>query len=337
MAFEVYSGEMYNEEIKKQFLERYEEESTRNVYARIFYHSHLIEEGYGKDLYDFNIEEINDLMRSLNPLTKASARTSASMIRTYIDWAISRRQNNLNPLDLVDSEWYESFLDDADSLYFTKDQIDEILSQCRNYQDAVIISLLFEGVSGKEVSELRNLKITDVNQNTNELTLHNNKKDEARTIKVSDQCIKFIMGAYNQKDYLKGNGDLDPDKKVYKPTHDLIETGYIIKAAKTRTETIGAVTAHLIYQRLIGLSKYFDMPHLSKVKSIQQSGMIWMAKKLIERDGELGKEQYIEICKHYNYATRKSANGDTEYIWGRLKEIVSRDLVDKMYIRRITH
>lgn len=333
MAFEVYSGEMYNEDIKKQFLNRYEGENTRNAYARIFYHSYLIEKSYDKDLYDFNIEEINDLIHSLNPLTKASVRTSASMIRTYIDWAIARRQNNLNPLDLVDSQWYDSFLNDDDMPYFTKDQIYQILNQCNNYQDAVIISLLFEGAGGKEVIELRNLKIGDVNQESNEVILYNEKK-ESRIIEVSEHCMRLILGAYNQTEYYKIRGEVDSDNSRFGGS-DLIETGYIIKPVKTRNTVFDAVSAHLIYQRLIGLSKYFDVPNLSKVKSIQLSGMIWMAKKLFERDGELGKEQYLEICKKFNYTAKRLESGEIEYVWTRLRDVVKKDLIEKVYKEKL--
>lgn len=328
MGYELYSGEMYNQEIKEKFLERYDN-STHVTYARIFLHSFPIESKLNKDLYDFNIDEIADLIYSLNPSTKAAARSSISIIRTYIDWAISRRKNNINPLDSVLPDWHQRFIDESDMPFLTKRQIDETIEQTINYQSAVIISLLFEGVGGKEISELRNLKLEHVNQDTNEIILFNDE-GQSRTISVSEQCIKLIIGAYNQQEFYKSNGEIDPNAKA-NSTVELIDCGYIIKAARLNTDTNGPVKPHLIYQRLINLSKIFEIDHLSKVKAIQQSGMIWMAKNLLEKDGVLEKEQYIQICKQFNTAKRVAPDGHVEYIWPRIRDIVPQDLVEKLY------
>ncbi|KMZ41855.1 hypothetical protein AC624_12565 [Bacillus sp. FJAT-27238] len=79
------------------------------------------------------------------------------------------------------------------------------------------------------------------------------------------------------------------------------------------------VSPNLIYGRLHALEEYFGLDNL-RVKTIQRSGMIWMGKLLLERDGELGKEQYYEICEQFGVS--KVMNGNRlVYMWWGLKRL----------------
>ncbi|PKR82362.1 phage lytic cycle repressor MrpR family protein, partial [Heyndrickxia camelliae] len=54
---------MYNEEIKRQFLnEQYENERSRLTAEYIFYYSYLNELPLDKDLYDFSLDEIGKVI-----------------------------------------------------------------------------------------------------------------------------------------------------------------------------------------------------------------------------------------------------------------------------------
>lgn len=320
--------EMYNSELKKSFIERYSE-NTHNAYARIFYNSKYTEELYNLDLYEFNLEQISDVIRSLNPSSLASAKSIISIIRSYIDWAIAYRSNNINPLDTVDTIWAKQFLDENLKLFFSKDEIDEIISKCVNAQDAVIISLLFEGAGGKRVSEIRNLTPHDVDTDNNVLTLTDDDKNK-RKLHVSQQCIDLVIEAIKQKDYYKQNGDISSNARNTKMTSDLLETGFVIKPAKTKNKYLEQVNTHVVYGRLATISEKLGLENFT-VNNIKRSGMIYMAKQILERDGYFdNKDQYFEICERYG-VNKFDNHGYETYYWYGMKEYVNTELIEQLY------
>lgn len=116
---------------------------------------------------------------------------------------------------------------------------------------------------------------------------------------------------------------------MHSSSTNLIETGYVIRPAKTRNVHMEQVSPHLIYGRLHALEEYFGLDNL-RVKTIQRSGMIWMGKQLLERDGELGKEQYHEICERFGVS--KVMNGNKlEYMWWGLKDFINPDMIAALY------
>lgn len=328
MSNSVYDVEIYNKELKMKFIERYPE-NTRNIYARVFYNSYILEEMYKIDLYDFTLEQIGDLLKSMNPSTLSSVKSTVSIVRAYIDWAIAYRSNNINPLDRTDVEWEKQFVDTTKKLFFSKDEINEIISKCRNAQDSVIIALLWEGAGGKEVSELRNLRYKDVNFEEKIVTL-TNENGEQRQIKVSDQTLELIRGAEKQTEYYKRNGHIAPNSRNTKETSELIETGFVIKPANTKNVHMEQVNTHVIYGRLSTVSELFGVPNFT-VKNIQRSGMIYMAKQILERDGKFeDKEQYFEICEQFGVA-KISNHGYETYNWFGMKNFINLEMIKQLY------
>lgn len=316
---------MFNPEIKTAFLHRYKE-NTQKAYTRVFNLAMKFEIEKKKDLFTFTLDEIESVLRSFDASTGDSLNTAGRTISAYLNWAIIEglRQDG-NPLEAVAKEWFKNLVR-SHHQFFSKQEIDEVIDQCNNDQDAVILSLLFEGVAGREVSELRNLKREHVNDDKRTLVLINDN-DETREIPVSDQCMKLLFGAINQKEYLKGNGEIKGDH--LKVSSELIETGYVIKPSKTRNAHFEQVSQHLIYGRLSSLEEYFGLDNL-RVKTIQRSGMIWMGKQLLERDGVLGKVQYYEICERF--AISKVMNGNKlEYLWWGMQDFVNPEMIEELY------
>ncbi|WP_064199063.1 site-specific integrase [Brevibacillus brevis] len=322
--------ELYNKKLKEEFVSRYPE-SAHNVYRRIFYYSAAAERMYGIDLYEFNLNQISEVLFSINASSLASVKSAVSIVRAYIDWAIHRRSNNINPLDIIDGDWEKQFVDSTKKLFFSKNEIDEIISKSKNAQDAVIIALLFEGAGGKEVSELRNLRPEDVDYEDKSITL-TNENGEQRLIKVEDQTLHLIKEAIRQGDYYKRNGHVSPNARNTKETSELIETGYVIKPAKTKVVHVEQVNTHLIYARLSGISDedMLDIPNFT-VKNIQRSGMVYMAKQILDRDGKFeDREQYFEICKKFGVNTIDN-NGYETYNWFPIKQFVNIDMINQLY------
>lgn len=329
MSNRQYVDILFNQEVKERYLNTLPD-NTRKVVHRIFKRSYGIEKQYNFDLYEFNLPELSNLLYHLGSSTFASVQANRSNISAYIDWAIREgyRSNSINPLHGVPTDWLRKFVIRSET-YLSKSEIDKILEQCVNYQDAIIISLLFEGAGGKEVAELRNLRKEDVNFENGEVKLRDADGSE-RVITVSDSCLKLIQGAINETTYQKRNGEMDRTGRNLREDIELHETGYVIKPANTKNVYLEQVNPHLIYGRLSTIAEVLGVPQLKRAKTIQRSGMIWMAKQLLDRDGVLDKEQYIEICERFN-TTKIVYKGKEQYAWSIIKEFVNEEIIQELY------
>lgn len=311
---------MYNPEIKKRFLEKY----PYDAYGRIFLRSYVFEEALGKDLYDFNIDDIKRVLYELDPITLGSSRTNGRIITSYIDWAIKEgyRKNNINPLKTVQSEWFNQFVNKKRKLFITDQELEEIEAHCINAQDAVIVRALFEGLT---TSELLNLKKTDVDYENGILKLKDDKKGE-RTLKVSEQCLKLIRQASEEIQYYKNNGQISEGTR--REWTELVDNEYVLRSSITRTKKIGRADEFLIYRRLDTIKKTLGFPYLTS-KNISNSGKLKMARDLYLKEGALGREQLIKIAERFN-VSKVIINGYESYNLTILKDFITLENL-KMY------
>lgn len=305
MSNQIYKKGLYNEEQKNMYLKGMSR-NTKSAYLRILSRAKTLEEQLNKDLYDFNIYEIENLMYYLNPKTLNSATSSISIIQNYIRWAIEQdlRSDNLNPLDAVfGDDFIKKFIDTSNKVIFSEEEIKNIVGGLVNFQDSAIVVAIFEGILGKYCSELLNLTWKDIDLEKREILLKNdNKSDgyETRIFKVNEGSLllRYLQKAFEEKVYYKQNGNPSPNIKAQ--TAELTESEYIFRNALLNTkESAGRADQHLILRRLRKISEWYGQPYFNAI-NIRNSGMLKMAKDLYLRDGELERKQYDEICDRFN-------------------------------------
>jgi hypothetical protein len=96
---------MYRPDVKEEFLSRFVDDS-QTTYKRIFLKSYMYEKMLEKDLCDFTLPEIEQLLSALAPLTMAASRNNVNIINSYINWAIpnyTSRQTNVSPIETLKS------------------------------------------------------------------------------------------------------------------------------------------------------------------------------------------------------------------------------------------
>ncbi|MCY9517230.1 site-specific integrase [Paenibacillus apiarius] len=302
MANIVYENKFYNEEAKRRFMQAYAA-GTQKIIARLFKVSQTIEHDLDKDLYDFNREQLRRLFYLYLPKTEYSSRANVTWISKYIDWAIEEGLAcNLNPLDGVAQEWKEQFVIKGIKRYWTEHEIDTIILKCVNAQDAVIVSLLFNGVRGVANSELLNLKNEDVDVENKQLTLLDDKGNR-RTIAVSEQCIDLCVKALRESEYEKKNGNPSIDIKA--PTAWLVDNNYVIKSSHTRTEHFNEAEKNIIHRRLSNIAKEIKEPGFTPM-NIRYSGMLAMANHLYAQFERFERSEYKRIAQQFNEESEQS-------------------------------
>lgn len=316
----------YNPEDKKEFLSLYDKIETSESYGYILEKIASLEEFYSRDLYDFNMDQIEEAMYLLKPSSLAVSRMNGAVLAAYISWAIDTNKiiSNMNPIKnkVNAKDWYRKFIDPSRKNYISLEELEDIESSLINSQDKVVPRLLFEGVGGVFVSEVLNLKEKDVKEEKNKLRLNDDRKGE-RYITVSKDCIKLINSALKAKDYEKKNGD----SGAKNPTLELVNNDYVIKTAGTNAIGSGRADKHTIYRRVAMISKALGVPYFT-TKSIQRSGMIYMAYNLMKTQGKsnIDRSIIIEVAQHFGVT--KVADS---YNFSLLEEYINLENIKELY------
>jgi integrase len=326
--------EFYNHEIKEQFLnDIYENEDTKEAVSYIFKYSKGNEEVLGKDLFDFTIEEMGLVIANSTNLPRSVfvATTRGRYISRYITWAIKNnyRRSNINPFQGLDASFYSKFVEQDIKQYITKNDVEEFTAHLVNHQDIAILHMIFNGIYGHSSSEIRNLKMSDINRDEKSIRLYDDKKGERYICNVDEKLIDILGKANDDTIYQSSNGQGERQKES-----ELVQNEFIIRPARR-----GRVVEHnpasqiTIINRIKMIAEEFDMEDLTP-KSIQRSGMIYMAYKLLKENNrtELTKQDYEKIGDHFNLS--KITSNDGKYSYHNkttMSEYINTDNIKKLY------
>lgn len=295
--------ELYNSDLKKRFAETYPKGTQKTIY-HVFLKTKEIEEILDKDLYNFSKNELENTLGSFRAKSVLSLKSKHSFIVKYIEFCIDNNllQTGINLAKTITV--LENFVDKRamEEKYITEEELYGIVDEfCENAQDAVCFMLLWEGVKGEELYELRSLKVNDVDFNNRKITVTNEKGDK-RTITVSNKTTAIIKEALGQKEYIKTNYD---EVDLVSKTRKIIITDYVVRgSANSKDEILKYIT---IWQRINKIAKIYGNPYLT-ANNIYWSGIINMAKKIKGEKGKLTKEDYNKIAQKYGVEFKYEAS-----------------------------
>lgn len=319
---------LFNQELKNEFLDTISEK-TRQSYRRIFLITASHENALGKDINQFDRKEIEVILRGFKTKSRNTIESYGRIISSYLNWCVKNKIISENVMEDMKPSDFDEFIYD-ESGYLSERDLMRIEDLCNNYQDSVILRLLFVGVGGKQLSEIRNLKASDVDAKNKRLRLINTLQyDERglplkyteRFLDVDDRTIRLIEGAIEEKMYEKRNGDLaQTENNNISPYTDLVENDYVVRASITKTDNFNTpVDKFVIYRRLTMLEDVLGIDKLN-AKFIQQSGMLYLAYNLVQDSVTL--DDLKIIADRFNIKS-----------YHNLKGIISDDNINKIYRR----
>lgn len=282
---------MYNSEIKERFLAEHSGlDSTKRNYRYILSQAQKTEgeNGLNKDIYSFTPYECDQLIFSFPRRSEGVIYVIVSCFKQYIDFC-----KTINLVAVEDFNYFETikgregimkYLDNTavSNKYITMDDLLEIEGLCANEQDAVILELQWIGLTRSEAIDL---KVEDVHEDKIIL------KD--RVIDITPRTYQVIQDAIKQPLYKKGNGETDA--KV--PELEINKTDYVLRIAGKTKE--GQITVQSYLARFNKVKSWIDNPYITPT-NVRVSGQIYAAKEIKEMNGEVTKEDYIEIGKRFN-------------------------------------
>lgn len=315
---------LYNEEFKEEYISNFDNDSTQKTIRNIFKKSFSSEMILRKDLYDFSKDEIGDLIRGMTPFDQYIAYDLGKQIGRYIDYAIKcGRAIADNPVNAITFDWYKNLVDKKHK-FFSQDEIYSLVERLVNGQDKAMVALIFEGVSGKDLCELRNIQISDVNQISNLITLKDENGEATRIIKVSDWCMKQVQSAI---------ADIYYQSIKSKSEKQMVEfNNYLFRSFQNRTtEYNRAVLVPTIYYRIRNISDAYEIPYF-RPRTIFKSGMIAMVVRLLG-EGRYIKRKYLEeISDQFNYGKfYQEAYQDKAINVSYIKRTINTDEIKKLY------
>ncbi|PAB60874.1 hypothetical protein CCE28_00120 [Anaeromicrobium sediminis] len=275
-------------------------EKTKKLYRDILQKIFTKEEELRKPYVEFTYHEAIDMLKFWKIKTLRSLNIINTILNKYIEFYVNEGMANPKEVIFLSEEDLKLCIySDYDNKYFTSVEEYEYFVEnfCHNAQDAVVYTLRFEGVGGRQHEEIRNLREEDCNTETNELTLRSTDKDgneQVRTIKISNVSMRVIQDAINETSYFKNNGLENPDNKTQKFT--VSRNGYVVRYSGR--ESYEPVKFYLINDRVKKLSRAYGKELLNP-KNVFYSGMVLRLKELEDNKGELTTQDYKAIHKRY--------------------------------------
>jgi integrase len=308
------NNNLFNEDVKTNFLNTIKE-GTRVSYERILKIAQKSESILGKDLNRFSKPELEAILYDFKANNRNTIESYARIISAYLHWSVKEGLSHKNILEDYKPDDFEKFLTNEEQ-YMTEKQLRRYEDRCANYQDSVIIRLLFSGVGGTQMSEIRNLTIHDINWDTKQLRLVNTLKADSkgnpikfteRFLTVDDRTLQLIDGAIKQKTYIKRNGFMTERDNVRKFT-DLAENDYVVRPSLTKTDNLNTPADKFVaYRRISTLADTLGIENLT-AKYIQRSGMVYYANQLIQND-TLSLDDLKMVADRFNMKSYHNLKG----------------------------
>lgn len=290
-------NKVYNQDGKEMFLESIElDKYPPRWWERLFEKTIDLEEKFGKDLFGFTTPEIIILYKYLDVFSLESLMVYNLNLIKYGDWALI---NNLsvdgqNHFAEITNETLASCVNEAGvrKSIITEEQLEEILRQIDNAIDKYMFYALWEGIKGKEYCEILELKLSDINVDTKEVTLCT-----GRTIKVSQRFISICQEADRQVDYV----NYSENKEIVR---HLIPS---ITIYKEKFNSRGIDKPRTLYNTLLRCIKYLGLSNYLSINSIYHSGLIHHLNIIAEKCG-MSVEDLLndpqarkEVVNKYNF------------------------------------
>jgi len=321
-------------EVKEEFLEK-QMKSTRSYYRYVLQLADDFEVKLGKQIYNFNAEERDELLvvQYKNKNTFAF-QSVLSPLKTYVDFCIAPKnlvKHNENRFANILTSNYKSYINvqAKENSYIPLSESRELQFRLKNYQDRLILELSSLGVRGRTekgntLEELVNLKQSDVKWEKKRLYLTKNN-GELRWIEVDDYTLNLIKKVINEDFYIANNGlkTKPNDDGIYEET----DRGRVINQSEYVFRTpgknkYGKVDYQFFASRIQRMQKWLNNPYIS-TSNLYFSAIIEYAKGEKKKKGELTKEDYIKINERFEFGE----NGE-KYLF-KTKELIATYLDDE--------
>lgn len=278
---------MYQASNKEKFIKQYE--SSRKHWQWFFAMTFTFEQGYGKDLFDFDKYEVLEML-SQKSLMEVSVRGYLGWIRLYENWAI---ENNLKRINrsavgqITDEDIRKISKKDkeilkVDTVYnlVGKTNTNESLESLLNPSDRLMIYLSFLGVTSYGIDVLLLLKKQHVDFDNKKILL-SNIDESYNDIAIDDFGLDLIKKTTNSDNYYRYL-TYSPQAKNNIGFYKLVNSDYIFRRSEvgSKGDTDGQISKQTMFSRIKTISEYMGVD--LSFKGLEKAGSVYVAKTLLD-------------------------------------------------------
>jgi hypothetical protein len=301
---------MYNIDRKQRFIvENYPNEGTQANIKRVFDKTEVLEEQYSADLDRFNRNQIIEVLGILDSATVESLNKDFTIIKKYKKWSAAEGYSVFDSSSISlyrqDMQKYVNKHANVNQYISNRKEFYELLRQVYNPQEKVIPVLLYEGVSGKNFEEIKNLKSADCLLAPGTIRVTRDDGTIRLLNDIDKRSMDVIMDAINQTEYHRSNGEAKGKTAILQ----LNETPYVLRTIfrkDAESEKISTVTL----DTRIRLVKKWTGLYWINAKNIFFSGMFDRLQSMEANGVELTKDEYIDVCLRFNWGINDSIDTD---------------------------
>lgn len=286
---------MYNEDLKKRYIDKKESEVVLapNFLKNTFTKTEPFEEKLGKDVSNWTRKEIEEFYKYIDVSSLESLNLLHSNLSQYTNWCLTETlvPDGQNHFQELDSKALLPCVN-TDLLYrsiITWEELVEKVDTIKNYTDRYIFYALFEGMGGDKFEEITKAKLNDIENHTIHLCT-------GRTISVSSKFIEAAENAANEREYItngKGGTEIANDF-----TEE--DDGLIFKRLKRKLVTTGNVDhnrAQVLSRRFIKAEDAAGISRQMTPKRLMVSGKIHYIKELAKKENATDMRDFLLINK----------------------------------------
>lgn len=268
---------IYNYERKKKFIESYEGGLGENWLMYLFIATASDEKFLNKDIADFSEREILDTLKGMFSTSVGTLEVRTSVLRTYAAWCecnnlLATNMNCFNSITLDDIKGCVN-KEVKEKKYITRERLYKYCDELINPADKFTLLAFYEGLKGKQYSDIAHLTINDLHKNF--FTL------EDRNISVPEKLYDYAMQAATTTDYISM-------KEGTFMTLQLLQCPNVIKPRNNAQNFDDAAsTYNCVQKRLWFVKNYLDATELT-TNNLFYSGLISYME-------EIAKEKKVDI------------------------------------------
>lgn len=304
-------GEFYmiNESFKEKFIND-KSTITKGYVKNVFNKCAKLEELYNKDVCNFTLEQIKEVLLTFCSTSVECLRVVTSVLRKYTYFMIENNlsKDNINHYDYVDTEILMKCVNIKvlDNKYIDRETLLGYIDILPNASDQWCILALYEGISGEKLS---NITLTSGNG-----------------LQYSDEKIKLFDGSI-----------FTPSSKLFDIACESAET-YVYEGINVCSDKLMRLQGdkilkirdnvmiddndiHRAYNRLLARIRtsknYLDVKTMS-IPRLQLSGMVYQFKCIMEKENKT----YDELFDSEEFYNIRKKFGYEKYVKSRLYAII---------------
>ena len=234
------------EQIKNMYInETYKNNNSKmtiwNLYVKnVLYY----EKSLGKDLYGFNIEELDGLISSIPSNSVHIKAGIYGFCTQYLDWCINKKLITINNMKALDRDLYTSISQKlASSRLISYKQFWDMIQLMEihtDIQNIIPIVMAYYCISGDDMKWMRNLKLEDLDKE-NEVAYITSEGEIKAVIPVDDKFIDYCRKACEEADIgseyvstsliikptINSRSDVVPENSLYARIYEAFDSSNI--------------------------------------------------------------------------------------------------------------